>query len=197
MTLKPIAVVDVDETLVGFNTALHALAREKGIKLPPIDECDHWDALYQYAPKETVIPLFDEIHANQCSYLPFADAKPFLDFMKKRFYVVIASHRNPRYRFELLDWLNMNNLVYDEVFVTNNKEDLFKNQRVTHVIDDKAETIRAALRLGKTAIGLSRPWNRKTIDSMFLFDSLTDIMEHIKHEHATNTVAGIIEELLH
>ena len=98
MTYKPIAIIDCDETLWGFNTALHALARDKGIKLPKIEECDHWDALYVHAPREAVIPLFDEIHANQCSDLPFSDAKPFLEFMKKRFYVVIASHRNGNYR---------------------------------------------------------------------------------------------------
>ena len=48
--MKPIAIVDVDETLWGFNTALHALARDKGIKLPKVEECDHWDSLVQACP---------------------------------------------------------------------------------------------------------------------------------------------------
>ena len=177
--MKPIAIIDVDETLWGFNTALHALAREKGIRLPGVENCDHWDALYEFAPREVVIPLFDEIHANQCSYLPFADAKPFLDFMSDRFVVFIVSHRNAKYESELTEWLESNCLMHDKVIVTQKKENLFNNPRVTHVVDDKAETIRAALQCGKTALGLSRPWNRKTIDSMFLFDTLTDIQEHL------------------
>jgi hypothetical protein len=192
--MKPIAIVDVDETLFPFNTVLHALARDKGIKLPTVEECDHWDALYQYAPRETVIPLFDEIHANQCSYLPFADAKPFLEFMKKKFYVVIASHRNSKYRFELLDWLHMNNLVYDEVFITHNKEDLFNNQRVTHVVDDKGETLITAQKRGKIALGLSKPWNRKIVPQEILFDSLSDIQWYIQHEHVASIIAGVRED---
>jgi hypothetical protein len=185
--MKPIAIVDVDETISPFNTVLHALAREKGIKLPAGGDCDHWDSLYKYAPKEVVVPLFDEIHANQCSYSPFPDAKQFLSFMKNRFYVVIASHRKPEYEPELVEWLDMNGLVYDKVIVTRNKESMFLDPRVTHVVDDKAETIISALKLGKTAFGLSRPWNRKFVDSMFLFDSLTDIEEHIKSNRVAKT----------
>ena len=131
--------------------------------------------MYKHAPRETVIPLFDEIHANQCSYRPFPDAAQFLKFMSDRFIVFIVSHRNAKYESELVEWLEFNDLMYDKVVVTGNKENMFLNPRVTHVVDDKAETLREALRCGKTALGLSRPWNRKTIDSMFLFDTLTDI----------------------
>jgi hypothetical protein len=187
--MKPIAIVDVDETLWGFNTTLHALARDKGIKLPPTNECDHWDSLYRYEPREKVMPLFNEIHSTQCSYRPFPDAEKFLKFMKERHYVIIASHRDNHLKPELVEWLKTNNLVHDEVIVTRNKEVLFKNPRVDFVIDDKGETILAAQNHGKCALGLKRPWNRKIVENEFLFDSLTDIEKHIR-------TVGIINQVM-
>jgi hypothetical protein len=190
---KPACIIDVDEILWGFNNALHALACDKGILLPEVDECDHWDALYKYSPRKIVVPLFDEIHANQCGYLPFPDAEKFMRFMKTHFHVIVASHRNPKYHPELKEWAKINNLVYDEIHTLENKTDLF-TPRVTHVIDDRAETLASALKQGKTALGLSRPWNRKTIDEMFLFDTLTDIRLHIQREFASTVIQGVRED---
>jgi hypothetical protein len=178
--MKPIAVIDTDETLWGFHSALYALAKEREIKLPTSSECTHWNALYMYAPKETVIPLFNEIHANQCSYLPFQNAELFLKLMQTRFYIVIASHRNDEFKPGLIEWLKTNNLVYDEVVVTSRKECLVMNPRTTHVVDDKAELLLFAQKHGRVGIGLSRPWNRKTVDEAFLFDDLLDIWNYIR-----------------
>jgi FMN phosphatase YigB (HAD superfamily) len=177
--MKPIAIVDVDETLWPLHDAVWATGEELGIKIPKRNECTGWDTIYKYAGKESVTCVFNEVHSRQCSYRPYPDAERFLRFMRTRFHVVIASHRLDKYKPELVEWLKTNNLVYDEVVVTADKTQMFDNPRVTVVVDDRADTIIAALRKGKMGVGLRKPWNQNVRIPAHLFDTLTEIEDHL------------------
>lgn len=178
---KPIAIVDVDEILWPFLDAVQATGKDRGIKLPTRKECTHWDAIFEYVnDKDAVISIFNEVHAHQCSYKPYPESEHFLKFMRTKFHVIIASHRLDKYRAELMEWLETNNLVYDEVFVSGDKTKLFDNPRVAIVIDDRADTIIEALVQNKIGIGLRKPWNCANT-SLTLFDTLPDIENFLEY----------------
>lgn len=203
---KPIAIVDVDETLWAFHDAVANTGRDMNIKIPKRGECTGWDVIYKDAGIDAVIKVFNAVHAQQCSYKPYPDAEPFLKWLKTRFYVVIASHRGDKYKPELVEWLKTNNLVYDEVHVSMDKGKLFVDQRVEIVIDDRADTIIDALNHKKVGIGLRKPWNKnaqykvgKVGDKEFfvpliLFDTLTDIQDFLENYNSSHKYENALKE---
>jgi len=179
--MKSIAIVDVDETLFGFNDALRECALSHGYPFPTMKECTHWNAIYDFIPKDEVIKLFDHIHEHQCDYPPFPDAKDFLKFMKKHFFVIIASHRHPDHAPMLIEWLKVHDLIYNTVNVSFDKTRLFVSPSVKVVVDDRDETLRIAMDKGIVAVGLRRPWNQNSKDRDYLlFESLPEIQEYIE-----------------
>ena len=203
---KPIAIVDVDETLWAFHDAVSNTARDLGVKIPKRSECTGWETIFNLDGKEAVIKVFDTVHSQQCSYKPYPDAESFLKWLKTRFYVVVASHRGQSYRYELMDWMKMNNLVYDEIHVSMDKTELFGNPRVEIVIDDRADTIFSALKHGKIGIGLRKPWNQNAIYHencsgdiqpgvpLTLFDTLTDIQDFLENYHSVHKYERVLKE---
>jgi hypothetical protein len=182
--MTPIAIIDVDETLWAFHDAVMSTGKELGVKLPIRSECNDWNAIFKYGNVDEVIQVFNKVHSKQCSYKPYPDAEHFLKYMKSRFHVMISSHRLEIYRQELVDWLDMNNLVYDEVHVSNDKTLMFNNPRVAVVIDDRADTIIAALNKHKIGVGLRKPWNEQVSTTpLALFDSLTDIEDYLSNNY--------------
>jgi hypothetical protein len=176
-----ICICDVDETLFGFNNALRECAVSHGYRFPTMKECTHWEAIYDFIPKDEAIKLFDEVHEHQCDYAPFPDAKDFLNFMNKHFDVIIASHRKKEFFPELQKWMVKNHLMYDQIDVSFDKTKLFSLSRVKVVIDDRDETLRIAMDAGLTALGLRRPWNENANDRNYLlFETLTDIQAYIE-----------------
>jgi len=179
--MKQTAIVDVDETLWGFNDALRDCAISHGYPFPTMEQCTHWNSVYEFIPKPEAIKLFDEVHDNQCQYAPFPDARGFLRFMRKHFYVIIASHRNPNSLMELTRWLKINDLPYDGIHVSFDKSSLFTTPRARIVIDDRDETLRKGMDAGLVALGLRRPWNQNSKDRDYLlFESLREIQRYIE-----------------
>jgi len=189
--MKMKAVVDVDETLWGFNNALRECALSHGYPFPTMDECNNWGAIYDFIPKPDAIKLFDEVHLNQLNYPPFPEAQEFLKFMCKNFYVIIASHRNPDHLPQLKDWLEINNLEHDDIFISFDKTVLFADPQVVVVVDDRDETLDIALNHKKVAVGLRRPWNqnfKRKVEynnkmyevPLVLFDTLPEIQKFLE-----------------
>lgn len=179
--MKNISIIDVDETLFGFNDALRDCALSHGYPFPTVEQCTHWNSVYDFIPKPEAIKLFDEVHDNQCQYAPFPDARGFLWFMRKHFYVIIASHRNSNSLMELKRWLKIYALPHDEVHVSFDKSELFSNPRARIVIDDRDETLRKGMDAGLVALGLRRPWNQNSKDRDYLlFGSLGEIKMYIE-----------------
>jgi FMN phosphatase YigB (HAD superfamily) len=185
---KPIAIVDVDETLWAFHDAVFATGSEMGVRIPKRRECTGWEAIYKYSGQDQVIEVFNRVHSHQCSYNPYPYAEQFLKFMKSKFHVIIASHRKDEYRAELVEWLKIHDLVYDEVVVSSDKTSMFDNPRVAVVVDDRADTINAALAKNKIGVGLRKPWNTcSEYSSMTLFDNLEDIQDFLECYQKTFT----------
>jgi hypothetical protein len=180
---KPVAIVDVDETLWGFNDALRECALSHGYNLPTKEQCTHWGSVYEFVPKPEAIKLFDEVHDHQLDFAPFTDAKEFLEFMHKNFHVIIASHRDPNGLPMLEQWLHIHNLPYDEIFVGFDKTVLFDNPRAVVVVDDRDETLSIAMDRGMVAVGLRRPWNQSHEVDLVLFDNLVDIKRFLEDYH--------------
>lgn len=198
--MKRTAVIDVDEILWGFNDALRECAISHGYRFPTKSECTHWAAIYDFIPKPEAIKLFDEVHERQVDYPPFPDAQDFLRFMRKYFYVIIASHRNPDHLPQLKQWLEINKLEHDEIFVSFDKTVLFDNPNVVIVVDDRDETLGIALDHEKISVGLRRPWNQNSYHTVelrdgkkyqvpyVLFNSLTEIRDFLEPYATTGYV---------
>ena len=178
--MKHIAIVDVDETLWGFHSAVQAFSVDMGVKIPPARECTGWNSVFKYADKESVTKVFDAVHAQQCSFKPFPEAKQFLTYLSDAYSITIATNRKPQMRQELIDWLDMNNLVYNDVVIAHDKNPLLKDPRVRVVVDDRAEFLMEAIKEGKLACGLRRPWNENAgLRDGVLFYDLPTILDHI------------------
>jgi hypothetical protein len=177
---KPIVIVDVDETLWPFHDAVVETGKSMGVKVPQRCECDGWNVIYKYSNKENIIKVFNDVHSRQGEYYPYLKSHKLLKFLRKKYYVIIASHRLDIYKDELVKWLDKNGLEYDEVTVSMDKTSLFANPNVALVIDDRADTLVAAHNHGKMGIGLKKPWNEKFIDEKNLFNTLYDIEVFLK-----------------
>ena len=187
-----VAVVDVDEILWGFNDALRACAVSHGYHFPTMKECTHWGAIYDFIPKREAIELFDEVHEHQCDYAPFPYAREFLWFMRKHFYVIIASHRNTDHKPQLREWLRKNGMAYDKIDVSFDKTRLFSDRMVKVVVDDRDETLRIAMDAGITAVGLRRPWNENSKDRKYLlFETLPEIQQYIENNVLGGKIAWL------
>jgi len=175
------AIIDVDETLWSFSRAFYDEVVASGIENFPVpEEFNYWSIFWEYLPKDAAFKFFDRVHCKQCDYKPYKEAKHFLQFLKDQgYYIVIASHRDPKYTEELKNWLMLCALPYDEVHVSFDKTALFNDPEVELVVDDRPETLVRAARAGKIAIGLLKPWNKRC-GKLRLFKSLKDIERYLK-----------------
>jgi beta-phosphoglucomutase-like phosphatase (HAD superfamily) len=193
---RPIAIIDVDETLWAFNDALRKCAESHGYPFPTRAQCTEWGSIYKYIPKPDAIKLFDEVHEHQLDFEPYPDAKTFLDIMRKRFYVIVASHRDPSGINMLKEWLDKHDLYYDHVFVGFDKTVLFDDPNAAVVVDDRDETLIAGLKRGMIAVGLRKPWNEKAFTvyehnnktsdvPLLLYDNLMQIADFLFYYNHT------------
>jgi len=177
--IKPTAIIDVDETLWNSSIVMYNTARALGYEFPVPSDWTHWNIFWEYVPKEKMFPVFDAVHSAQNNHPPYLEAEDFLDFMRRNYHVIIASHRDPKYHDELEQWLRENNLQYDEVSTSFDKTELFRRPGVEVVVDDRDETLEIAASNGLLALGLRKPWNRVVEDKIHLFWSLNDIVEYL------------------
>ena len=100
-----------------------SLFRGYGSKIShPHGNVSGWNSVFKYADKESVTKVFDAVHAQQCSFKPFPEAKQFLTYLSDAYSITIATNRKPQMRQELIDWLDMNNLVYNDVVIAHRQE---------------------------------------------------------------------------
>jgi hypothetical protein len=174
------AVIDVDEILWSFSKAFYDEIKLHGYDVPVPDEWDHWSIFWLWLPKQEAFLIFDVIHGRQSKYAPYKDAKEFLTKLRNMgYYIIIASHRNPDLKDELIKWLDTYELPYDELHVSFDKTVLFDDPCIKLVVDDRPETLVKAKDAGKIAVGLMKPWNRRC-GKLMLFKTLQDITEYLK-----------------
>ena len=168
------ACIDVDETLYNFSRPLYESFIRDGIKIPEPKDWNKWDCFYpQYMDEKIAISHFDEIHKRQEEFPPYVEASDFLKRVKTEYYVVITSHRNPERKRELSNWIEENNLPHDEIWVGNDKTEMFNKAIFALVVDDNPNILLSAKQKGIRAVGLKKPWNSSY--NFELYDSLKDI----------------------
>ena len=83
--MKPICIVDVDETLWNSSIVMYNTARALGYEFPVPSDWTHWNIFWEYVPKEKMFPVFDAVHSAQNNHPPYLEAEDFLNFMKEKF----------------------------------------------------------------------------------------------------------------
>jgi hypothetical protein len=160
MENKPIAIIDVDNTLHPFHIPLHEELRKLNPKIPHWSEWQ-WNFYENYVTKKTFQKVVNKLHSQQEFMVPYPEARQFLDVLYKKFYIIIASHRLPEHKIHLVNWLDMWRLKYDEVYCGPNKTKLPLFMSASLVVDDSPEIIVTCIENNIQYAGLKFPWNKK------------------------------------
>lgn len=178
---KPVALIDVDNTISPFHTSLYELIKRENPKVPHWSRWDDWYFYKKCMDDKTFYGIVDMLHSMQESVKPYDRAKELLDIISKKWYIVIASHRKTVNKAPLINWLDKNNLRYDEVYCGMDKlRDMYGyyHDCVSLVIDDSPIVLRyVALDMGYDGLiyGIKFPWNRHLEGTIPLVDNLGDI----------------------
>lgn len=153
-------IIDVDSTLVDFQTPLYNEIKRSGIDVPPPYRWFEWDT-----PKKAVnnnklfYNMVDNVHRRMDRYTPFPLVKELFDWLKTRYFVVIATHRNAKHEESLRDWLHSHQLYSDAVHISHDKTVLL-NDDVEFIFDDHPRTIGKANSMGIWTFSLWYPYNQ-------------------------------------
>ena len=171
------ACIDVDETLYNYSQPLYESFISDGLTVGPPEEWNCWDYIYpDYMTKEQATKHFDLVHQRQLEFEPYKEARDFLQWACNNYYVVITSHRKPEREGVLKEWLKRNNLVFDELYVCQDKTEMFNKAIFRLVVDDNPYILKAAAEKGIRAVGLRKPWNVNHVDKKIeLYDTLEEI----------------------
>ena len=170
-------IVDIDNTHWDFATVLYERMRAIDPAVTPPQEWHVFDFFKAYISTKTFYKIIKSIHMDQDQFLPSSDAQSFLASLKKMgFHIIIASHREKGTLGATVRWLQQNNLVFDELHLSNDKTVLF--DECVAVIDDSPSILSKAADAGIIGTGLKMPWNEH--EGYPLFDSLTEILRYIE-----------------
>ena len=92
--------------------------------------------------------------------------------------IIIASHRDQETKNITQKWLVENDLIFDELYVGNDKSVLFSKSCA--LVDDNPLILQKAQDHGLLRTGLLKPWNIGAIHP--LFDTLNDIAAYVSLE---------------
>jgi hypothetical protein len=180
-------IVDIDNTLWDFATVLYQRMNATNPSVPPPQDWHVFDFFKAYISTRTFLRIIKTIHADQDQFLPFRDAQSFLASLRSLgFHIVIASHREKETRGVTVRWLTRNNLVFDELHLSNDKTVLFDD--CVAVIDDSPFVLQKAADAGIIATGLKMAWNED--EGYTLFNDLTEILQYLKAQRHLFSPAG-------
>jgi hypothetical protein len=172
-------IVDIDNTLWDFASVLHERMKRINPDVVSRLEWHLFDFWKSYVTPKEFYAVIKSIHMDQEQFLPYPDAREFLSSLKELdLHIIIASHREKGTRGVTTTWLNQNNLVFDELHLSNDKTVLFNN--CWAVVDDSQFTLEKAAKVGIIVTGLKMPWN-KGVDYP-LFNNLIEVFKYLK-EH--------------
>ncbi|MDI6889434.1 MAG: hypothetical protein QMC83_00620 [Thermodesulfovibrionales bacterium] len=169
-------IVDIDNTLWDFATALWKQLRGVNSDFPSPSKWNEWTFWKQYLADNQFYKAVREIHIQQDKFLPYPDSKSFLTALKEKgFWIIIASHRDKEAMDVTVRWLSKWELPFDDVYIGYEKSILFKNSYA--VIDDSPEVLEKAFQSGILRSGLLHPWNDGLNHP--LFPSLMEVFDYI------------------
>lgn len=169
-------IVDIDNTLWDLAPVLWEHLKAVNPKMPEPSEWNYWDFWERYVTLKDLYEVLKNIHMQQDQHLPYPESKQFLEALKERgFYIVIASHREKKAYATTVKWLRQNELLFDEIHLSNDKSVLFPDS--WGIVDDSPVTLDKAASAGIIRAGLLNPWN---VDSAHpLFGNLFEVLNYI------------------
>jgi hypothetical protein len=172
-------IVDIDNTLWDFAPVLYSHLREADPAIVPMEFWAEWEFWAKNLDRRTFYRVIHTIHMKQEEYLPFPDAKGFLEGLRRDgFHVTIATHRQPEAAGPTLAWLKKYHLPFDDLHVSQDKSVLFDNSRA--LVDDSPRTLDKARAAGLVSTGLLMPWNRESGHT--LFKGLPGVLVYLEGE---------------
>ena len=169
-------IVDIDNTLWDLAPVLWKHLKAVNPKMPEPSEWDDWDFWEGYVTMKELYQVLKNIHMRQDEYQPYPESKAFLEALRERgFYIVIASHREKKTYAATVKWLRQNELIFDEIHLSQDKSVLFPDS--WGIVDDSPITLDKAARAGIIRAGLSNPWNINSAHP--LFGDLLEVLNYI------------------
>lgn len=175
--------IDVDNTLCEFSGVLNEEVQKINDKIPNHSNWNHWNF---YRGFITDKEFYDAAHRAQdrileCPEVPGASEMTLL-IKKYGHEIVIASHREKQNIPILQEWLENNEIEYDEIHASNDKTVLFDEGSIRLVIEDSPIIISESCRRGILTVGIKKPWNRDVQGKcLLMIDNYLDINPSI-HE---------------
>jgi hypothetical protein len=172
-------IVDLDNTLWDLAAVLYERMVKVNPTLPQPSEWHEFDFWKRYVSPRTFYSLIRGIHMDQTTFSPYQDAGLFLTSLEKMdFHIIIASHREKGTLDATARWLQSNDLVFDEIYLSYDKTVLFDG--CWGVVDDSPFTLRKAEKAGIVGTALQMPWNEE--EDYPLFANLEEILQYLKNE---------------
>lgn len=172
--------VDVDNTIGDFAPIFYDELRKVNPDIPHYTKWNDWNFYEDYIKKND---FYDAAHLAQMRIMetkPIDYADKFLKMLHKNFFVIIASHRRTESKELLVQWLQLNNMVYDDIHISYDKTEMFDKKSVL-VVDDSPVTMQIALDNGIKAAGLDLPWNRCMKNTgAYTGKTMRDIYKYVK-----------------
>lgn len=146
---KPIALFDLDDTLLNVKEVMYTSLRKE---LGP-DRVPHWSLWTEFNLEQVLNITIDELIEISIRYETFRIARPHLfssyilkDLKARGWHIIILTARGgfvPNAYEETREYLELNDLIYDELIVSNvgeNKMDsLAHHDHMTFTIDDQVK----------------------------------------------------------
>ncbi|MEM3265389.1 MAG: hypothetical protein QXH07_05495 [Thermoplasmata archaeon] len=170
--------VDIDNTLWDFGSALYQKIISNGYTVPP-PAFWNWRFYTGVISQSEFLRLVHEVHLMQEEFKPFCDAVDFLHCIKlNRFHIVIASNRKADTYSATKSWLLANHLVFDDLLISDDKRSSI-NSNIDVVVDDSPSVIAYSYRKHIRTTGLCYNWNRNFKRIVPLWDNLRQCGNHI------------------
>ena len=151
-------IVDIDNTLWDFASVLYERMKKVNSNIMLSSEWDDFDFWRSYMSSRTFYSIIKGIHLDQEQFIPFSDAQLFLTSLKELdTHIIIASHREKGTLDATINWLEKNELIFDEIHLSYDKTVLFDD--CWAIVDDSPFTLEKAAYAGVIATGLKMPWN--------------------------------------
>lgn len=163
--MKKTVIVDIDETLWNLTEPWWEELKKVHPDCPKPGSSSNWEFQEGYMTKEQCMDSVFKVHCKQDQYKPFPHASYMLEALKDfGYYIIIASHRDPRTRFWTQLWLDKYNLKHDELYLGWTKHELFDKHNVIALIDDSPATIEKALKKNIKVFAIKYPYNEHFAD---------------------------------
>jgi FMN phosphatase YigB (HAD superfamily) len=170
-------IIDVDSTLYDFSTPLYQEVIKAAPNFPTPDKWDRWEIeTFGFLTRKQLQPIFDKVQSEIEIYPPFVESKALLNYLSKYSEIIIATHRSPKFKVQLLNWLDKHNLPYDDLYVGYDKTTLFNDAHM--IIDDAPHTLRKAKEYGILGMALRYPWNDSK--DLLLFDTMLEMISYLR-----------------